>query len=404
MNNENKFLNLIAMTFVTVLLSAFILTYMGIIDLKIINEIHFSPWTEYFANFAMFMINMFFVFTVSFCVLDKRIWYILAGYGIIYIIFSFTPWGHTLFFSTLLPIFYVVIVAKLKFNNEFNKILIRHGLFMLVVPIYQQISGYIKFMNMGLQYYKCNPLMLFVYSIDLYLFYSLIYMEVNNYARRSGKHLVCTEAVSISVNIEPDEQAFQQQIASVSPAQRFVFNALCQFFQIFQLAIVLLIGLINNMCIELLIMLAVFFLGRRMLGTSWHSKKLSVCSAVTFGGFYILTKLTLPLNISLFSCIALSAGFVYILHHAGLHEIKYNALLMDKQQKEAFNLKTSTEPQMRERCRELGKSKEYEDFCVMAFVWKLRRKDIALKMQYEESTVKRYITKYRHELEGDKTA
>lgn len=70
---------------------------------------------------------------------------------------------------------------------------------------------------------------------------------------------------------------------------------------------------------------------------------------------------------------------------------------------EPFNCNTSSEENMRKRCRELAIPKEYEDFCVMAFVLKLRRKDISEQTGYPIGTVKNYITKYRKKLEGYKT-
>ena len=65
-----------------------------------------------------------------------------------------------------------------------------------------------------------------------------------------------------------------------------------------------------------------------------------------------------------------------------------------------FCVKTASEAEIRERCRALGKSKEYEDFCVMAFAWKMRRKQLAAEMGYSESAVRRYVTRFRRELEG----
>jgi len=68
--------------------------------------------------------------------------------------------------------------------------------------------------------------------------------------------------------------------------------------------------------------------------------------------------------------------------------------------KPAFKCDTATETEMLDRCRELGKSAEYARFCVMAFVEKRRRKDIASAMYLAESTVKEYKRLRRRELEN----
>lgn len=72
-----------------------------------------------------------------------------------------------------------------------------------------------------------------------------------------------------------------------------------------------------------------------------------------------------------------------------------------------FNPETATEEEMRERCRRLGKSQEYADFCVDAFVLKLRRKVLAEKHESctylhspstAQDTVKRVKARRKREL------
>lgn len=54
------------------------------------------------------------------------------------------------------------------------------------------------------------------------------------------------------------------------------------------------------------------------------------------------------------------------------------------------SLDNISETQMRYRCRKLGKSKEYTEFCVDAFVYKLSNKELAEKYMLEVETVKHY--------------
>lgn len=66
--------------------------------------------------------------------------------------------------------------------------------------------------------------------------------------------------------------------------------------------------------------------------------------------------------------------------------------------KEKFNPDTSSEYAMRDKCRKLGKSKDYADFCVDAFVYKLSNKNLAEKYGYSFETIKKYKTLRRKEL------
>lgn len=66
--------------------------------------------------------------------------------------------------------------------------------------------------------------------------------------------------------------------------------------------------------------------------------------------------------------------------------------------KEKFNPDTASEYAMRERCRKLAKSKDYADFCVDAFVYKLSNKNLAQKYGYSFETAKKYKTLRRKEL------
>ena len=63
-----------------------------------------------------------------------------------------------------------------------------------------------------------------------------------------------------------------------------------------------------------------------------------------------------------------------------------------------FNPDTASEYAMRDKCRKLGKSKDYADFCVDAFCLKLSNKNLAEKYNYTLETVKKYKTLKRKEL------
>lgn len=338
---ENNFLLFIGLSFLTVLLSAFLLTILGIVDFRIVNEIKLNSIVECAFNFVMFIANLFFVFSITLRIFDKKIIRITLLYipvwfvGTIIAGFINDP-DYDLIFSTILPFLYVLFATKGRLNSK----IVRFGVITLIVSAYQQISGYIKLLGFGAYYYNLNTVVYLLLSIDLFLFYTLLYCGVKRHVQimESGKFSVFSEAKSIHENAE--QGIDDLNLAELSNRQRFMFWCMATGYQIFQLAVVLLIGLINSVFIELLIMLAVFWIGRPILKKSWHSDSLMWCSITTFCGFYILTKTTLPLSVSLFSCIALSALFVYVLHRAAIHADTYEKLLEERQERDDFKNKS----------------------------------------------------------------
>lgn len=65
-----------------------------------------------------------------------------------------------------------------------------------------------------------------------------------------------------------------------------------------------------------------------------------------------------------------------------------------------FDVATSSEREIRDRCLLLGKSDEYADFCVLAFRSGLTRKEIAERLHLSEHTVKKYKRDRKRELEA----
>ena len=69
----------------------------------------------------------------------------------------------------------------------------------------------------------------------------------------------------------------------------------------------------------------------------------------------------------------------------------------------AFNFKFScedtTEKRLIERCKRLGKSEDYIQFCILAFIKKLKKREIADIMCIDIETVRKYKSQRRKELE-----
>lgn len=396
MDKHKRFFLTIGLCGLTVLLSAFFLTWFGIIDFRIVNEIRFDYTIECIFNIMMFMINMFFLFSISLYMFNKKIIWITGLYLPIFILLGFIENIPPIIFSTIIPCVYIIIIGIICDRRNIAKIIFRLGIITLSILFYQQISGYIKFSIFKLDYNICSTIYCIIYSIDLYLVYILLYCVVKKHAVVSGKLWIPSEADSVQESVESCEESLDT--SDLTRRQRFIFWALAVGYQVFQLIVVLFIGFIHNVFVELLIMLAVFWLGRASLKKSWHSNKLWICSVVTFSGFYVLTKLTLPLSVSLFSCIALSALFVYGLHKAALLEERYESLKEFRDQRLAFNLKTCTREQLLTRCRECGFSAEDTKLAMLLFVDKIADKQAIEYFPMELQSMKNKKSKMRKAL------
>lgn len=66
-----------------------------------------------------------------------------------------------------------------------------------------------------------------------------------------------------------------------------------------------------------------------------------------------------------------------------------------------FRVDDTTEYRLRDRCHKLGKSREYEEFCVMKFIKRLKNREIADIMCLDVETIKKYARIRKKELESN---
>ena len=309
--NERKLICFSGICFFIMLLSTFVLTICGVIDLRIINNEKFPSWINYIGNFLMFMANMYFMVNII-LKNDKRNKLIIAGFIPIYVIYHmFFMVSYMLTF--VMPLLYILLWnAK---NKHILKLIIRYIVFAFVISIYQLISSYIK-----LNIFQINLIVLnniatqFLYSIDLYLLYAIIYKGVKlngleTVFRKFGRLVqVCKGAVSF------DKMNAGLPMGELKPYQRVVYWGGVLVWFLFTFGLILLLGNYNVGLAETLIIIIVFELARNLLGNKKHSKSLSGCSAISIPVFYVLTRLSFAFHISLFWGIALSIGFTYAVY------------------------------------------------------------------------------------------
>ncbi len=314
--NHRAFIAFLGLSGAVILLSAFFLTLFGFLDLRYANDFQLHGSIDFFGNFFLFCINIVFVIKTVFVkrARQKDICILLA-------ILLFANWfiKNSLIVSTAIPFVAITIIFCKKKNDIINLIV-----WFVLTGFLQYALKFVKTNIFDFEYHTENFITTFVYNIDLILIYILIERMSRSYeeyrkivlAGFSRKHLVLREKTGVRINDGIGEKVLETE--KLTKKQKIIFAILSQGYQVFQLAVVLAIGLVNNMFLELIAMLIMFWVGRGLLKQSWHSNKLWICSCSTFIGFYVLTKITPPFSISLFMTVVCTGSFVYILHVLGI--------------------------------------------------------------------------------------
>lgn len=408
MDYKNKLLASVGACFTSILLIAFALTCIGVIDLKIVGDKKFSFWFEWLGNFAMFMLNTFFMISISMRIFDNRIWRLVCGYVPIYVagcILGISIGnGLTLLFSTIIPITYVALIAYIKFRPAFNAILIRLCVFFISASAYQHVSGYVKLNSFGFHYYACNIATMFIYSIDLYLFYILMYCVVKKHGSWKAFLRLPRFLKSYSQEILSESRQNKEDVSDLTIRQRHIFCLLAWTYAIIQPIIVLgANALVNKFlhffggfymgAVELIVSWIALELCRLSLGKTFHSKNPIICNVVSLAVFFMISRLGMPLHISLFFNIALVALMAFVIHRFVVGKDELDCLKSYKQSHDEFSLKSCTENALRERCRLHGLSTEDTELSVKLFVDKISADSAAEIYNLEVQSVRN--KKYR---------
>lgn len=368
----NLFLAFIGMSGAVVLLSAYLLTLLGIVNLQYLGDI--PVMCNWFLNSVMFFVCIAFSNGIPLGLNVK----VMLVVGLVYMpihVLAYLVFGSGWVVSGLAPVVYSLIVSLILKRGW--KVAVLVIVFNAVVVILQYITEFIKGFYFTMESTNSNTFTGFLLSIDLYLFFLYAYTtkEVRRYAIKylvlsKGKCLRSTAEAGQKVLIEDD----------LTQRQKVIFVFLSQGYQVCQLLVVLAIGLLQNAILELTIMLVMFWIGRKILQKSWHSEKLWICSCAAFSGFYILTNITLPLQVSLLATVALSGGFVYLMHILGVKQEKL----------EELERWYTPEKQFRKRLNDHGFFGVKEEIAVLHHIRKETIKEIAERVGYSEQTCKNY--------------
>lgn len=379
-----KLLVFMGFCFASVLVSAFVLTCIGLVDLRTVYEFVMPPAWEYAALALMFHLNLYFVLKI-----------ILGGGSVFRLVFWYAPvyWATTLidlgFISTtLLPILYgLACGSRLKWKKP-KEILANTAVLLVVVGIEQALSLVIRSgWEQPALPARLNAATTAVYSIDLLITYIFLVLGVKRnvvVAKIPVRFLsILSERESVP-GLSENLEAEIGELSQSTEGSRLVFRLAIFGYWALQLLLVLGIGMLNNVLAELCVMLVVFFVGRAIFGASWHSDSLWICMGSTLAVFYVLTKVTLPFGMSLFTVVVLSCLLVYGLHLLADVSTWHGFYLAHTE----FNLNTCDKEILIERCRLCGMTQEDSDLCIALFFEKRPVKELASAHNMEEQSMR----------------
>lgn len=255
-------------------------------------------------EFILFYINLFFMFSISLNKFGKSIYLALIGYLPLYIIVQWIS-PNTLVSSTLMPFIYIVVFGKIYSDGLAT--FTRSLLFLGLVAIYQMTSMYVRLGTFNLGYTEVDINTLSIYSIDLLLFYAIIYVYRRystydkfklNYSTNGWKHLIYSENFRIPRTDLEDQQIINQvtQLPRKDLAKVIIVATL---FQLLQIVIIFTLCIIGGVWMECLIIMLGYLGATTVVKRRWHCSSVVVCTAVSALMFYVAGRSTIPSNISI---------------------------------------------------------------------------------------------------------
>ena len=307
----------IALTGITLLLTLFVLTALDVIDIRVAEEVKLPIYVDLMVRFMMLTLNSAFLVYVT-TPKNNFITKTLSITFLTIILYNVVPCNELVTFLT--PILVILVTSKSDI-----KIVKKLFVCIIITTLYQFISGYIKIGFFNLSSNGIDTITDLIYSVDLYIFYYFYVKGVNNYVGNTYKSFLSTKKNSIRQDVKSSKEVLGGE-EKLTTKQKVIFATMVMGYQVFQLLVVLTIGLFNQMFFELIILLIVFWIGREILKNCYHCETLRNCSLLTFSGFYIITKVSPPLSVSIFLIVILSGLFVYMLCYIGYKDNRLNML------------------------------------------------------------------------------
>lgn len=406
--SELKFLTTLECAFLITMLSTFILSLFKKVDLTYHSDFVAHGVVSGMLNLALFEINLYFLVAHILPSPDDAGWKITVWYIPVYIIaatFDYcVPILPAEIYTSIIPLVYIFFAFhKYKKGNSTKLMACRAIYIFLLMVVAGYLTRYIKFSFFDVGYIPVTLLERIVYQSDMFLIYFISLKVVKKHARLGlAFSFLPSQKGSIqgiSEHGQKDLDPIDQEIAALTTKQSFIYWAMVMGYQFIQLAVVLLIGVFESTLIQIVMMLSFFWIGRSILKTSWHSRKLSICSAITFIGFWLLSAAAPPLAVSLFGTVALSAVFTYSLYIAALYEDDYMDLQSFKESFPKFSGNKMDKKDIIRLSQLAGYNERDIGIAVDLFCTEKLHKEIGDKYSLEPETIRRYKVRYKKDFE-----
>lgn len=335
---------------------------------------------------ALYMLNMFFVFSFTLGFKLKRTLIITAIYAPIMIIEQFASIAIpelTVLFTGVSPILYCIIVAiYYKYSaKSIGKTILKGIIISVISCIYQWLTMPIKFGLVPIfQHVNTSLIAKVIYQVDFLLMLFFITIKGGGWNNAVLELLVCPENIQYA-EIDDEDKEQIDLIKSKPMREQLIIGVKLIAFQIFQLFLILGVCLIGNIWIESVVILISYGVFGFIIKRRWHHKSVVVCTLASVGMFYLAARSIPPLYISQLLPILAGLGIMLALY------------LAVRKPDVAFQANFATESELRAKCRSLGFGAENTDYAVELFVKKTPQKILASARCVEVETIKQ--EKYR---------
>ena len=213
---------------------------------------------------------------------------------------------------------FVYLVSMVWITNikcKENKVILRTISILVINMIYQQIAFAIRSVHYTEQNsFVLNFLLSFDYILMLLITYRLYFLK--------GGIKLCGTEVGYSLpkkmNLLKLLKSLQKSLDKFKKLKReekatlIIYYILSSIWNIFTLAMIVLIAMLNNTLVECIYITTSFWLTKGIFGKPFHLKSMLKCFALSNITYYILNRITTPLGISMIVPIMLGVGLSYV--------------------------------------------------------------------------------------------
>lgn len=374
---------------------------------------------EDFVNSLMFIINLMFVYGICGRIFNWKQIFILCGisfpivYGVNLLIYYFE--FSSLFLSIVFPLIVLLIYSVIytnyclfrssTLNRKLNSMLttiILYCCLSLFMVVIQQIILFLKFTIFKFSYINTNIFNSILLSFEIWGIYFLIYQcckIINKGEENDGLQLVVLLRFQKLERKDKEENQIDLNFR-----QKLIYFGMLGSVQLFQLAGVVLISIINKALYEFIGIYLGLIMGRIIFGKGWHAKTIFICSFLTFTVFFFLTRGSLPSDVSISCSYLLGIILAFILYIFAELEEKVDTRICIKEEigNTKVDLRNLSIEEIRDLCTKNCFSETDTNFLI-DFIKNpkgLKKYEIAIKYNYERSYIYQRAKKLIKILEG----